>query len=128
MVRIKEPRKKLNPIRGQAPPPVAERPKCRSCGKPLRPNMHEVWETVELGEVPVYEYGVNGRYVQTGTRPGTITRQVGVREWDGTYGDGHGFCGLYCQAAFGRVAAKILTRIPKHCGTCGARIAWEVDR
>lgn len=70
----------------------------------------------------------NRRVRINGTTMQTVSEKAGFREWDGTYGDGHGFCGLNCEAAFGRVALKVLQRLPKQCDTCGARIAWDVER
>jgi hypothetical protein len=92
----------LPPMIGAVPLPKEQRPKCLSCRAQLKPNifMHA--------------------HIVGGTR---------WREWDGTYGDGQGFCGELCAATFGRMIRRMLSQLPTRCGACGFPVTspWPIE-
>lgn len=100
------------------PPPVAERPRCPNCDKPLRPIVYTDYGTKE---VPVTSYRrvevVPGAFRmearptgKTATVPGDVPL---ARRWTGEYAGYGAFCTLRCCESFANAAYRAGYRITK---------------
>lgn len=98
--------KKYEP--GHEPPPIAERPRCGYCDKPLRPIITAEWVRVERPLGPVIELPATGRLVQTG---GGFESKRGPSSWLGKYQSYGHFCTLRCADAFANAAYRAGYRI-----------------